>query len=155
MKMMSQKRQHCCVPLAPLQPPPANTNANTHTHTHTQTDSGMSQKYSWTSTMREINVLCQSFIQKGTSFCHVEIEHTGYWPKTNKQNCEQKIIVNRKLLFQQTQQIQRFWSLLDTQRASLMAQMVMNLPAMQKTWVLSLGSVPWRKDWLPLVELCL
>lgn len=79
-----------------------------HTHTHTQTDSGMSQKYSWTSTMREINVLCQSFIQKGTSFCHVEIEHTGYWPKTNKQNCEQKIIVNRKLLFQQTQQIQRF-----------------------------------------------
>ena len=30
-----------------------------------------------------------------------------------------------------------------------MAQMVMNLPAMQKTWVLSPGSIPWRKDWLP------
>ena len=31
-------------------------------------------------------------------------------------------------------------------RASLMAQMVKNLTAMQETWV---GKMPWRREWLP------
>ena len=32
-----------------------------------------------------------------------------------------------------------------------MAQMVKNLPAIQKTWILSLGQevVPWRRKWQP------
>ena len=30
--------------------------------------------------------------------------------------------------------------------ASLVAQMVKNLPAMQETWV---GKIPWRREWLP------
>ena len=34
--------------------------------------------------------------------------------------------------------------------ASLVAQLVMNLPAMQETWVQSLGwKIPWRREWLP------
>ena len=33
---------------------------------------------------------------------------------------------------------------------SLVAQMVKNLPAMQETWVWSLGQeIPWRRKWLP------
>ena len=33
--------------------------------------------------------------------------------------------------------------------ASLVAQLVKNLPAMQETWVWSLGwKIPWRRDWL-------
>ena len=36
------------------------------------------------------------------------------------------------------------WSSLD--RASLVAQMVKNLPAMQKIWV---GKIPWRRAWQP------
>ena len=33
---------------------------------------------------------------------------------------------------------------------SLVTQMVKNLPAMQETWVLSLGwEDPWRREWLP------
>ena len=35
-------------------------------------------------------------------------------------------------------------------RASLLAQMVKNLPAMQETQVQSLGQeIPWRREWLP------
>ena len=35
-------------------------------------------------------------------------------------------------------------------RASLVAQMVNNLPAMQETWVRSQGQEdPWRREWLP------
>ena len=30
--------------------------------------------------------------------------------------------------------------------ASLVAQLVKNLPAMQETWV---GKIPWRREWLP------
>ena len=34
--------------------------------------------------------------------------------------------------------------------ASLVAQMVKNLPSMQETWVHSLGwEDPWRREWLP------
>ena len=34
--------------------------------------------------------------------------------------------------------------------ASLVAQMVKNLPAMQETWVWFLGwKIPWRREWLP------
>ena len=34
--------------------------------------------------------------------------------------------------------------------ASLMAQMVKHLPAMQETWVESLGwKIPWVREWLP------
>ena len=34
---------------------------------------------------------------------------------------------------------------------SLMAQMGKNLPAMQETWVWSLGrEIPWRREWLPI-----
>ena len=36
--------------------------------------------------------------------------------------------------------------------ASLVAQMVKNLPAMQETWV---KKVPWRWEWLPLQYSCL
>ena len=37
-----------------------------------------------------------------------------------------------------------------TKRASLVAQMVRNLPAMQETWVWSLsGEDPWRREWIP------
>ena len=36
--------------------------------------------------------------------------------------------------------------------ASLVAQMVKNLPAMQETWV---KKVPWRQEWLPLQYSCL
>ena len=37
-----------------------------------------------------------------------------------------------------------------TVRASLVAQMVKNLPAMQETWVGSLGwEDPWRRAWQP------
>ena len=36
-------------------------------------------------------------------------------------------------------------------RASLVAQMVKNLPAMQKTWVQSLDQEdPWRREWQPI-----
>ena len=36
------------------------------------------------------------------------------------------------------------------QRASLVAQTVKNLPAMQETWVPSLGQEdPWRREWPP------
>ena len=39
---------------------------------------------------------------------------------------------------------------LDKNRASLMAQTVKNLPAMQETQVQSLGwEDPWRRKWLP------
>ena len=35
-----------------------------------------------------------------------------------------------------------------------MAQTVKNLPAMQETWVQSLGQEdPWRREWLPTPEL--
>ena len=35
--------------------------------------------------------------------------------------------------------------------ASLVAQMVKNLPAMQETWVLSLGCKDtWRRKWIPM-----
>ena len=35
-------------------------------------------------------------------------------------------------------------------RASLVAQLVKNLPAMQEIWVQSLGQEdPWRRKWLP------
>ena len=34
-------------------------------------------------------------------------------------------------------------------RASLVAQMVKNLPAMQETLVQSLGLIPWRREWQP------
>ena len=35
--------------------------------------------------------------------------------------------------------------------ASLVAQTVKNLPAMQETWVQSLGwEDPWRREWLPI-----
>ena len=35
-------------------------------------------------------------------------------------------------------------------RASLVAQMVKNLPAMRETWVQSLGQEdPWRSEWQP------
>ena len=35
-------------------------------------------------------------------------------------------------------------------RASLVAQMVKNLPAMRETWVPSLGQEdPWRREWQP------
>ena len=38
-----------------------------------------------------------------------------------------------------------------TLRASLMAQQVKNLPAMQKTWVQSLKKeAPWRRSWQPI-----
>ena len=30
--------------------------------------------------------------------------------------------------------------------ASLVIQLVKNLPAMQETWV---GKIPWRREWLP------
>ena len=30
--------------------------------------------------------------------------------------------------------------------ASLVAQLVKNLPEMQETWV---GQIPWRREWLP------
>ena len=34
--------------------------------------------------------------------------------------------------------------------ASLVAQMVKNLPAVQETWVRSVGwKIPWRRGWLP------
>ena len=33
--------------------------------------------------------------------------------------------------------------------ASLMAQMVKNLQAMQETWVPWVGKIPWRREWLP------
>ena len=34
--------------------------------------------------------------------------------------------------------------------ASLVAQTVKNLPAMQETWVQFLGQkIPWRREWLP------
>ena len=36
-------------------------------------------------------------------------------------------------------------------RASLVAQMVKNLPAMQETWIRSLGQkIPWRRKWQPI-----
>ena len=36
-------------------------------------------------------------------------------------------------------------------QASLVAQIVMNLPAVQKTWIQSLGCEdPWRKAWQPI-----
>ena len=35
-------------------------------------------------------------------------------------------------------------------KASLVAQMVKNLPVMQETWVQSLSwKIPWRREWLP------
>ena len=35
-------------------------------------------------------------------------------------------------------------------RASLVAQLVKNLPVMQETWVQSLGwEEPWRREWQP------
>ena len=35
-------------------------------------------------------------------------------------------------------------------RASLVAQLVKNLPAMQETWVWSwVGKIPWRREWQP------
>ena len=35
-------------------------------------------------------------------------------------------------------------------RASLVAQLVKNLPAMWETWVRSLGwEIPWRREWQP------
>ena len=35
-------------------------------------------------------------------------------------------------------------------KMSLVAQLVKNLPAMQKTWVDPwVGKIPWRKEWLP------
>ena len=35
--------------------------------------------------------------------------------------------------------------------ASLVAQTVKNLPAMQKTWVLlQVGKIPWRRVWQPI-----
>ena len=35
-------------------------------------------------------------------------------------------------------------------RASLVAQMVKNLPAMQETWFNPwVGKIPWRKQWQP------
>ena len=40
--------------------------------------------------------------------------------------------------------------LLIAHRASLVAQMVKNLPAMRETWVDPwVGKIPWRKAWLP------
>ena len=39
---------------------------------------------------------------------------------------------------------------LGVEGASLIAQLVKNLPAMWKTWVQSLvGKIPWRMEWLP------
>ena len=35
---------------------------------------------------------------------------------------------------------------LDYSWASLVAQLVKNLPEMQETWV---GKIPWRREWLP------
>ena len=36
------------------------------------------------------------------------------------------------------------------ERDSLVSQMVKNLPAMQETWVQSLGQeIPWRRKWQP------
>ena len=38
------------------------------------------------------------------------------------------------------------------ERASLVAQMVKNLPAMQETWIRSLGQeekILWRREWQP------
>ena len=41
-------------------------------------------------------------------------------------------------------------------RASLVAQMVKNLPAMLETWVQSLGGkIPWRRKWQPIQYSCL
>ena len=37
--------------------------------------------------------------------------------------------------------------------ASLVAQKVKNLPAMQETWVSPwIGKIPWRREWLPSPE---
>ena len=42
------------------------------------------------------------------------------------------------------------WVLSCSRRASLVAQMVKNLPAMPETWVRSLGwEIPWRRAWQP------
>ena len=40
----------------------------------------------------------------------------------------------------------KHFPLKNTQKFSLVAQMVKNLPTMQETWV---GKIPWRKEWLP------
>ena len=44
-------------------------------------------------------------------------------------------------------------------KASLMAQTVKNLPAMQETWVCSLrsltGKIPWKRAWQPTAVFCL
>ena len=37
------------------------------------------------------------------------------------------------------------WVPLTRSQASLVAQLVKNLPAMQETWV---GKIPWRREWL-------
>ena len=43
-----------------------------------------------------------------------------------------------------------FGASLTLEGASLVAQMIQNLPAMQDTWILSLGwEDPWRRKWLP------
>ena len=39
--------------------------------------------------------------------------------------------------------------LLQCSWASLVAQRVKNLPAMQETWVQSLKKISWRREWLP------
>ena len=43
-----------------------------------------------------------------------------------------------------------FFAKVEADRASLVAQMVKNLPAIRETWVRSLGrKIPWRKAWQP------
>ena len=47
----------------------------------------------------------------------------------------------------------QFWGVLVmySVRASLLAQMVRNLPAVRETWVWSLGQeIPWRREWQPI-----
>ena len=39
--------------------------------------------------------------------------------------------------------------------ASLVAQLVKNLPAMRETWVQSVGKMSWRREWQPLQHSCL
>ena len=44
----------------------------------------------------------------------------------------------------------QIWNLFSHYWASLVAQMVKNLPKMQETWFnLWVGPIPWRREWLP------